>query len=69
MIYATSFSAVYKLTNKDWTRFLESKSKGNDFVGLDNYGTSVGIIEIDASDLTKEQAQDELDKFKERKLC
>ena len=68
MKYITSYGAIYRISDKNWFRFLERVSKKNDADLEDFGGTTIGIITTDISDITPEQAQDELDMLKQSML-
>jgi len=69
MRYVTQMGAVYKISDKNWCKFLESTVKGNLYASnLDQCGGEmIAILEMDVTDLTKEQAQDELDKLEQER--
>ena len=60
MKYITDFNGIYRISNRNWQRFLKATASGLEAY-LEDFGAKqIGIVERDISDFTQEQAQEEL---------
>lgn len=61
MRHITCFGAVYSMSNKNYKKLLTQLANGSKEVCLDDFGgRMIGIIDLDVTDITQEQALDEL---------
>lgn len=70
MKYVTAFSAIYRISDKNWLAFLEeaaNNSEGDADIETCR-GQVIGIITTDISDITQEQAQELLEELRKSML-
>ena len=56
MKYVTCFGGLWRLSNKNYRNLLLDIKAEKEF-NLDNYGKNIGIIEVNVSDITPEEAE------------
>ena len=56
MKYVTCYGGLWRLTNKQYKAMLTDIMAGPG-IDLDHYGKNIGIIEVDVTDLTSEEAR------------
>lgn len=58
-LYITDFGQLYRVTPRNWTRFLKQKAAGGDLT-VSSFGRAVGVVHADVSECDRERAQSEL---------
>ena len=68
MKHITCFDAVYNISDSNFRKLLENIANGSKEVCLDDFGARMlGIIDLDVTNITQQQAQDELESLQTRK--